>query len=51
MQLVVVNVVLPDKLETPRQNLEPGEFIVCRVVQLSKLSDELKGIGQCPMII
>jgi hypothetical protein len=44
MKLVVLNVVLPDKLETPGQRLEGGEFIVPRVVQLSKLNDELNGI-------
>lgn len=44
MKLVVLNVVLPDELETPGQHLEGGEFIVPRVVQLSKLNDELKGI-------
>jgi hypothetical protein len=44
MKLVVLSVVLPDQLETPSQQLEPGEFIVSRVIQLSKLNDELKGI-------
>jgi len=42
MNLVVLNVILPDQLETPTQRLETGEFIVRKVVQLSKLNDELK---------
>lgn len=44
MNLVVLEVILPDQLETPSQRLETGEFIVRKVVQLSKLNDELKGI-------
>lgn len=44
MKLVVLNVVLPDQLETPSQQLQPGEFIVRRVIQLDKLNDKLKGI-------
>jgi ADP-ribose pyrophosphatase len=43
MKLIVLNVTLPDRLEMPGQKLEAGEFIVRRVVQLSKLSDALKG--------
>ncbi|KAJ7470434.1 NUDIX hydrolase domain-like protein [Mycena latifolia] len=43
MKLVVLNVDLPDKMETPEQKLEAGEFIVKRVVELSKLNQELKG--------
>jgi len=42
MKLIVLNVTLPDRLEMPGQKLEAGEFIVRRVVQLSKLSDALK---------
>lgn len=42
MKLVVLNVVLPDQLETPSQQLQPGEFIVRRVIQLDKLNDKLK---------
>jgi hypothetical protein len=46
MKLVVLNVNLDDKMETPEQKLEAGEFIVKRVVELSKLNDELKGWSQ-----
>ncbi|KAG6910892.1 hypothetical protein DXG01_006575 [Tephrocybe rancida] len=42
MKLVVLGVVLDDKLELPDQKLEAGEFIVRRVVELSKLNSELK---------
>ncbi|KAF9257787.1 hypothetical protein L218DRAFT_878571 [Marasmius fiardii PR-910] len=42
MKLVVLNVVLEDKLELPEQRLEPGEFIVRKVIELNKLYDELK---------
>ncbi|KAJ7684799.1 NUDIX hydrolase domain-like protein [Mycena polygramma] len=42
MKLVVLNVDLADKMETPAQKLEAGEFIVTRVVELSKLNEELK---------
>jgi len=41
--MVTLAVNLEDKMETPAQNLEPGEFIVRRVVELSKLKDELAG--------
>ncbi|XP_006458332.1 hypothetical protein AGABI2DRAFT_148835 [Agaricus bisporus var. bisporus H97] len=45
MKLVIANVLLDDKLELPEQKLEAGagEFIKCRVVDLDKLHDELKG--------
>ncbi|KAJ6611786.1 NUDIX hydrolase domain-like protein [Mycena sp. CBHHK59/15] len=42
MKLVVLNVDLADKMETPEQKLEAGEFIIKRVVELAKLNDELK---------
>jgi len=42
MKLVILNVTLQDKLEAPDQNLEAGEFIVRRVIELKKLLDELK---------
>ena len=45
MKLVVLNVLLEDKMETPDAKLDAGEFIVTRVVELAKLNDELKGIG------
>lgn len=43
MKLVLVNVELEDKLESPQQKLEAGEFIVPRVVELANLHEELKG--------
>ncbi len=43
MKLVVLNVTLEDKLETPEPKLEAGEFIVQRVVALDQLDTELKG--------
>lgn len=43
MKLVVVNVTFADQLETPIQELDDGEHIVRRVVELEKLNDELKG--------
>ncbi|KAJ4501718.1 NUDIX hydrolase domain-like protein [Lentinula lateritia] len=42
MKLVVLNVTLEDKLETPDQKLESGEFIVRRVVELKELLNELR---------
>ncbi|KAF7295198.1 Nudix hydrolase domain-containing protein [Mycena indigotica] len=42
MKLVVVRVDLPDQMETPEQKLEAGEFIVKRVVEVSKLDQILK---------
>jgi len=42
MQLVVLNVDLEDKLETPAPKLEVGEHIVTKVVELSRLKDELE---------
>lgn len=44
MQVVTLNVALADKLETPEPKLEEGEFIVKRVVPLSRLYQELKGV-------
>jgi ADP-ribose pyrophosphatase len=43
MQLAVLNVDLEDKMETPSPKLEVGEHIVTRVVELSRLKDELEG--------
>jgi ADP-ribose pyrophosphatase len=43
MKLVLVGVSFPGELEAPKQKLEPGESIVRRVVELSKLADEMKG--------
>jgi ADP-ribose pyrophosphatase len=44
MKLVILSVFLDDKMEAPDAKLDAGEFIVKRVVELDKLSDELKGI-------
>ncbi|CED84400.1 Nucleoside diphosphate-sugar hydrolase of the MutT (NUDIX) family [Phaffia rhodozyma] len=42
MHLVTIDVFLPEgKIEPPKANLEPGEHIVQRVVELSKLYDVL----------
>jgi len=42
MKLVVLGVALADTLESPAQHLDPGEFIVTRVVELDHLDRELK---------
>jgi len=42
MKLVVLSVVLDDQMETPATNLESGEFIVTKVVELAKLKTELE---------
>ncbi|KAK0228255.1 NUDIX hydrolase domain-like protein [Armillaria fumosa] len=43
MKLVVLNVTLDDAMEHPEANLEAGEFIVKRVVELHKLNQQLQG--------
>ncbi|KAH9946397.1 NUDIX hydrolase domain-like protein [Epithele typhae] len=43
MKLVTIEVSFPDKLEMAPQKLEPGEYIVVRVVELSKLGEVLRG--------
>ncbi|KAK0240448.1 NUDIX hydrolase domain-like protein [Armillaria nabsnona] len=43
MKLVVLNVTLEDAMEHPEANLEAGEFIVKRVVELQKLNRQLQG--------
>jgi ADP-ribose pyrophosphatase len=43
LKLATVTVLMEDKLETPDQNLDAGEFIVKRVVPLEDLVAELKG--------
>ena len=43
MKLVTLEVLLDNSLELPEQKLEKGEFIIIRVVELAKLSEELKG--------
>ncbi|CAL1703887.1 unnamed protein product [Somion occarium] len=42
MKLVTVDVPFPDKLETFPQKLDAGEFIVKRVVEICKLSEEFR---------
>ncbi|KAI0646755.1 NUDIX hydrolase domain-like protein [Trametes meyenii] len=42
MKLVTVDVPFPEKLEMPAQQLDPGEFITARIVELGKLRAELK---------
>ena len=51
MKLVFVGVSFPGELEAPKQKLEPGESIVRRVVELSKLADEMKGSFSCIPIL
>ena len=43
MKLVILDVPLEDKMETPDQKLEEGESIVRRVVELKSLYKELRG--------
>jgi len=45
MKLVIVNVTMEDKLNLPKQKLEEGEFIVPRIVELSKLYEVLRGMS------
>lgn len=42
MKLVTLEVLLENSLELPEQKLEKGEFIINRVVELARLSEELK---------
>ena len=50
MKLVVLSVVLDDKMETPAAQLEAGEFIVTKVVELAKLKTELESKAFFPKI-
>jgi hypothetical protein len=43
MKLVLLDVMLPDKLDIPEAKLDEGEFITKRVVEVDKLAQELKG--------
>ena len=43
MKLVILDVTIPDKLELNEAKLDEGEHIVKRVVELSRLYDELQG--------
>ncbi len=49
MQFAVVDVDLEDKMEFPEPNLEIGEHIVTKVVELSKLKAELDGNRSFPI--
>ncbi|KAG6878765.1 hypothetical protein C0993_008064 [Termitomyces sp. T159_Od127] len=51
MKLVVLTVTLDDKLELPEQKLDPGEFIVPRIVELAKLKSELKDYDKRGFVI
>ncbi|KAL0947248.1 hypothetical protein HGRIS_013369 [Hohenbuehelia grisea] len=42
MKTIALAVTMDDQLETPKPHLEPGEHIVTRVIELSKLLDELE---------
>jgi ADP-ribose pyrophosphatase len=42
MKLVTVSVWLEDELQHPQPNLEPGEYIVTKVVPLAELHDTLE---------
>lgn len=44
MKLITVDVPFPDKLEMYDQKLDAGEFITKRVVEISKLTEEFKGM-------
>jgi len=51
MRLVILSVSLDDKMEAPDAKLDAGEFIVKRVVELDKLSDELKAYDKKGFVI
>lgn len=51
MKFVIANVTLEDKLTKPKQKLEAGEFIVTRVVELSKLHEELKEYAKKDFVV
>ena len=44
MKLVVLDVPLDGDMESPDQNLEDGEAIVRRVIEVRNLNKELKGM-------
>jgi hypothetical protein len=44
MKLVVLDVLLNGDMESPDQNLEDGEAIVRRVIEVRNLNKELKGM-------
>ena len=43
MKLVILDVPLGGEMESPEQNLEAGEMITRRVVEVAKLYNVLKG--------
>ncbi|PBK77810.1 hypothetical protein ARMSODRAFT_946684 [Armillaria solidipes] len=51
MKLVVLNVTLEDAMEHPEANLEAGEFIVKRVVELHKLNRQLQEYSEKGFVI
>lgn len=51
MKLVLASVLLGDNLDLPQQKLEAGEFIVPRVVELTKLHEELKGMSSSSLFL
>lgn len=51
MQLVVIDVLLDDKLETPEPKLDSGEYIVTKIVEISKLSAELEEYNRKGFIV
>ncbi|PBK96527.1 hypothetical protein ARMGADRAFT_988401 [Armillaria gallica] len=51
MKLVVLNVTLEDAMEHPEANLEAGEFIVKRVVELHKLHRQLQDYSEKGFVI
>ncbi|KAF8078205.1 NUDIX hydrolase domain-like protein [Lyophyllum atratum] len=51
MKLVIVNVVLPDQMEFPKQKLDAGEFISTRVLELAKLNTELKEYARNGLVV
>jgi len=47
MKLVILDVPLDSEMESPDQNLEDGESIVRRVVEVKNLCRVLKGMSCC----
>jgi ADP-ribose pyrophosphatase len=48
MKLVMLDVSLDGEMETPEQNLEDGETITRRAVEVAKLYSVLKGTRHLP---
>uniref|UniRef100_A0A8H7Y2H3 Nudix hydrolase domain-containing protein n=1 Tax=Psilocybe cubensis TaxID=181762 RepID=A0A8H7Y2H3_PSICU len=51
MQLVVLNVVMEDELTLPKPNLDPGEFIVTKVVEIAKLNAALEDYNEKGFVV